>query len=221
MNELSNVFCQAGIYTCTTCGHTAEMYSDEEWLSENTDTSDTLIPKVCVTCGKMHVPFFDPCLLFRADVIDPDDGYPFHPKPASIPDNKINICKECLGVDKMHWTAKEMDCKRCDTETMQFTSYVPGTHIDVFREYVTRLANAEPTQSIVYYYDEDGNECDPPKPFSEETKMLFRHLQGLQKQLCEQGNIYSIETLYDDIPLRTYLIARVCNEFGIAAWQLF
>jgi hypothetical protein len=206
------IYYEAARYTCTACGYETEVYSDEEWLSECTDTAESIFPAVCVTCGRMHMTSFDPCLLFRADVVDADDGYPFHPQPASLPDNKANICKECLGVDSLHWTEKVMSCKRCDKYTMRFKSYVPGTHMEVFREYAVKLANTDTSQFERFRHLNEYGEYEPQKPISPETRLLFSYIYKVQEQLCEQGNIYSIEALYEDTALLTYVTSRVTQH---------
>ena len=108
------------------------MYSDEEYVGEDTAREVCICPPKCLACGKTYVTFFDPCVLFRPDI----DEH-LHPRCAGLAEDKT-ACKGCLGVEKLHWTEKVMNCIHCDMYTMRFTSHVPGLHIEAFKDYISR-----------------------------------------------------------------------------------
>ncbi len=103
---------------------------------------------------------------------------------------------------------------------MQFTSYIPGTHMKIFREYAVKLANTDTSQFEPIQHLNEYGEYEPQKPIPPETRLLFSYIHKVQEQLCEHGSIYSIEALHDDEQLRTYFVLRVADERNLTGTAL-
>ena len=120
-------FCKAAIFTCISCDYKTHIYSNSEWL-------ETTQEKDCEKCKKSNKKHFDEPIIYRDDLGTPDHDISLHIQFASLPIDKKN-CLDCINQNKIHWTLFLLNCKYCNTDTMQFSEYTVGKNIALFSEW--------------------------------------------------------------------------------------
>lgn len=150
------VYYSCAIFTCKCCNYQTEIYSNQEYLDVYIEPKESICPNPCIACGRPFMPSFDPGIIYRTDL---NDISPLHPQCAELPTNKV-ACKECLNIDKMHWTELEAHCPKCNSSSMVFTYLTQGKHIQLFKKWAEEWA--KPSAPELSYYLRDGTTYHGP-----------------------------------------------------------
>ena len=122
-----NFYCNAATFICILCEYQTHIYSNIEWLK-------TTIKKDCEKCKKFNKNHFDEPVIYRDDLGNSGHDIPLHIQIASLPINKQN-CLDCINQNEIHWTVFLLNCKHCNTDTMEFSEYTVGKNIALFNEW--------------------------------------------------------------------------------------
>lgn len=145
INSERKIYCQAALFRCSCCNYQAEIYYNEEFLTNSNDDEP------CDCCNKAGHYKFSAILIHRDDL----DDIVLHGQFASLAEDK-NKCIACLNVTHVSWKEIVPLCIQCKEDTMQYVHDVEGKNIQLYAEHCREWA--KPSHPNLMFTDSSGSE---------------------------------------------------------------